>query len=828
MKKRVFLIILVLAVFLNLLSAQESGWIRINQLGYLPHSVKVAVFISAEKVPAESFTLFNAQNNEAVYHGKTKVADGSGWGMETAVRLDFSEIEKPGKYYLKTGETRSPVFPVDFDVYHGLADFILNYMRQQRCGFNPFLNDSCHTHDGIIVDHPSRSGEYIDVTGGWHDATDYLQYVTTSANAVYQMLFAYQRYPEIFNDNYSTNGLPGKNGAADILDEIRWGINWLLKMNPSPGEMYNQIADDRDHVGFRLPTKDTAKYGLGNYRPVYYVTGEQQGLAKYKNNSDGVSSVAGKFASAFALGAQVFKNSDHEFAALLEKKATGAYRYAMFKPGVTQTACNVSPYYYEETNFTDDIELAGGELFRLTSVKNYINDAAVWGVQEPVTPWMEKGQARHYQYYPFVNLGHYLVGFMGDKLQKKQFTDFYERGLKALYERGKNDPFLNGVPFIWCSNNLVAAALTQAKLYVELSENTKFLEMEAALRDWLFGCNPWGTAMICGLPGASDSPGTPHSSLTVVLKVNTHGGLVDGPVSRSVYEGLLGIKLLEPDEYAPFQFGKAVYHDDIGDYSTNEPTMDGTASLCFYLAMLENEGRKQGLKNLYHYDSEGSIVRISPEKKAIYLAFTADSLFEGGEMVLKTLEKNQIKGSFFFTGNFLRNPAFESITRQIIKQGHYVGAHSNAHLLYCDWQKRDSTLISFKEFKTDLELNFSELQKFGIQSEDARFFMPPYEWYNREIVNWSRELGLDVINFTPGTGTNADYTTPLMKNYKSSEQLFQQLASFEKTNPDHLNGAIILIHPGTETSRTDKFYPRLNDLITYFSGKGYQFKSMKD
>ena len=67
------------------------------------------------------------------------------------------------------------------------------------------------------------------------------------------MLFAFSENPGAFEDHYLANGLPGKDGIPDILNESRWGLDWLLKMNPSPGIMYNQIADDRDHIGFRFP-----------------------------------------------------------------------------------------------------------------------------------------------------------------------------------------------------------------------------------------------------------------------------------------------------------------------------------------------------------------------------------------------------------------------------------------------------------------------------------------------------------------------------------------------------------------------------------------------
>ena len=154
-------------------------------------------------------------------------------------------------------------FRINDDVYNGTADFLLKYMRQQRCGYNPFLKDSCHTQDGFIIYHPELDSTFIDVTGGWHDASDYLQYVTTSVNANYQMMFAYQHNPDSFEEKYDANGNEEVNGIPNILDEAKWGIDWLMKMNPGKDFMFNQIADDRDHLGFRLPTEDTISYGKG-------------------------------------------------------------------------------------------------------------------------------------------------------------------------------------------------------------------------------------------------------------------------------------------------------------------------------------------------------------------------------------------------------------------------------------------------------------------------------------------------------------------------------------------------------------------------------------
>ena len=212
------------------------------------------------------------------------------------------------------------------NVYDGTADFLLNYMRQQRSGFNPYIKDSCHTHDGYEIYGKSGDSAHVNVSGGWHDAADYLQYVATSANATYQMLFAYSENPASFGDKYLPNGLEGSDNLPDILNESKWGLDWLLKMNPGPETMYNQIADDRDHIGFRFPNQDTANYGKGRERPVYFCTGKPQGLFKYKNRTTGIASTAGKFASAFAKGAQVFEKINPRFSELLAEKINGGFQ----------------------------------------------------------------------------------------------------------------------------------------------------------------------------------------------------------------------------------------------------------------------------------------------------------------------------------------------------------------------------------------------------------------------------------------------------------------------------------------------------------------------
>lgn len=579
-----------------LLSAQDKPqtWIRINQLGYSNSAVKIAVMGSKTGQKVKQFELIDASTSKRVLKKNAGKNFGQYGPFNTSYRLDFTEVKTPGTYYLQAGSVRSPEFKIGNDAYTGAADFALKYMRQQRCGYNPFLKATCHPLDGYTVYGPMPDTTFIDVTGGWHDASDYLQYSTTSANATYSMLAAYRDFPAVFGDKHLTNGLDGKNGTPDVLDEAKWGLDWLLKMHPRDNWMFNQIADDRDHVGFRLPNLDSADYGYGRGtgRPVYFITGEPQGLGKYKNNATGVSSIAGKFASAFALASQVYDSKDKFLADIYRGHSISAYNLGLAKPGLAQTASVKAPYIYAEGNWVDDMELGAAAIYQLTGDKKYLSQGIKYSAEEKVTPWMGADTANHYQWYPFYNMGHYELAKKSENDEKAKLIGYYKEGIEKVWQKSKDNAFYRGIPFIWCSNNLTASFAIQCYLYRKLSGDQTYLQLEQASFDWLFGLNPWGTSMVFGLPAHGDTPVDPHSSFTVLNNYPLDGGLVDGPVYGNIFKNLIGIQLSKPDEYAEFQSKLAVYHDDHGDFSTNEPTMDGTAILIYLLAAKENDSRE--------------------------------------------------------------------------------------------------------------------------------------------------------------------------------------------------------------------------------------------
>ncbi|HOT97861.1 MAG TPA: polysaccharide deacetylase family protein [bacterium] len=220
----------------------------------------------------------------------------------------------------------------------------------------------------------------------------------------------------------------------------------------------------------------------------------------------------------------------------------------------------------------------------------------------------------------------------------------------------------------------------------------------------------------------------------------------------------------------------------------------------------------------------GALIRGDTGRRALALIFTGGDFADGGPFIRQTLADKGIQAGFFFTGDFYRDPAKSELIRALIRDGHYLGPHSDQHLLYAAWEKRDSSLVTREQFTADLLANYAAMAPFGLPNYPERYFIPPYEWYNREQVAWAAAAGITLFNFTPGTSSNADYTTPEMRGYRSSQAIWEAILAYEKRDPHGLNGFILLIHVGTDPRRTDKFYLRLGDLIDLLRRKGYSFQ----
>jgi len=248
------------------------------------------------------------------------------------------------------------------------------------------------------------------------------------------------------------------------------------------------------------------------------------------------------------------------------------------------------PYFYEEDDWADDMELGAAALHALTGEARYRARAMAFAAQAKVKPWMGADTASHYQWYPFHNIGHYETWKRVAAASRAELARYYRDGLQAVAGRANNG-FNVGIPFIWCSNDLMTSLAVQGVLYRRMTGDTRYRALEQSAIDWLFGVNPWGISMVIGMPADGRFARDPHAVISIRLKYQLDGALLDGPVYTSIYKNLLGISLTKPDAFAKWNTGFIVYHDDWGDYSTNEPIMDGTANVLFLLSALHRPTR---------------------------------------------------------------------------------------------------------------------------------------------------------------------------------------------------------------------------------------------
>ena len=205
----------------------------------------------------------------------------------------------------------------------------------------------------------------------------------------------------------------------------------------------------------------------------------------------------------------------------------------------------------------------------------------------------------------------------------------------------------------------------------------------------------------------------------------------------------------------------------------------------------------------------GAIVRGPVQSRQLTLVFTAHEFGEGGETILDALQRHEAKASFFLTGNFLRQTEFRPLVQRMLREGHYVGPHSDQHLLYCGWETNRPTLVTRDVFRADLEANRRALARWGAPANATTWFLPAYEHYNRDIAAWSRELGLTLVNHTPGTRSAADYTGETNASFVSSQTILDSIWRRENSDPHGLNGYLLLFHLGAGPGRADKLHVHL-------------------
>jgi endoglucanase len=189
-KISLFLIFLLMGL-INHHNFAQISYIRINQCGYLPTDQKIATAFSDSRINGK-FVVLDKQTDKELFSGKIEKANPDRWGNFNYYYLNFSSLARVGEYYIKilSDGTLSTSFSINTGAYEGYQEDVLEFMRQQRCGYNPFFDFVCHKSDGRIFYGTKPDSTYIDTSGGWHDAGDQLKYLITGSFATAFMILS--------------------------------------------------------------------------------------------------------------------------------------------------------------------------------------------------------------------------------------------------------------------------------------------------------------------------------------------------------------------------------------------------------------------------------------------------------------------------------------------------------------------------------------------------------------------------------------------------------------------------------------------------------------
>lgn len=234
-------------------------------------------------------------------------------------------------------------------------------------------------------------------------------------------------------------------------------------------------------------------------------------------------------------------------------------------------------------------------------------------------------------------------------------------------------------------------------------------------------------------------------------------------------------------------------------------------------AGLESEG-EMNIEEIQR--RQGAICRAARNSKEMALVFTGGEFGEGLETLLDELKARQLKAGFFFTGDFFQIEGHQPLIRRLVREGHYLGPHSDEHLLLASWED-ERTLVTKEQFTEDLLRNIDRCVQYGFKRENIRYWIPPYEHINEEVCGWAKPLGITTFNFTRGTLSHTDYAPEGDRAFRPSQIVIESIKEYPRKDPHGFNGFILLMHVGAG-KRQDKLHPHFAEIVDFLTNEGYK------
>lgn len=548
--------------------------IFVNEVGYLKNADKRATVLG-KKV----YCLVNKETGkevlekESVYLGYDETAG------DDCYILDFSEVNEEGSYYIKekNGEDISATFSVSDNVYDDLMKNLIKCLHYQRCGcelkeehVGPYKHAKCHTDKSMFIEdflNKVAEPKFMDMTGGWHDAGDFGKYISPAAVTIGHILYAY----EMFGDKISMKlNIPETgNGCPDVLNELRYELEWMLKMQNEEGGLYHKVTTLR-HVDFIMPEED-----------------KDQMLVFP------VSSIAtADFAACMAIVSRVYKSIDAEFAGKALEAARKAFEWlkgndyiGFHNPPESNTG------EYGDDSDEDERMWAAAEMLRSDSegdVQGYramLEKYAYSDISKTDFGWTDVA-------------GFTILTVLTDKnhtagadIENIFVNEVYKEAdrLIAVMKNTGYELAMESDDFVWGSNMVVtnrgmlfivaAWLLDNNEAAKALAINSKEVYLEAAKAhvNYILGRNALGRSYVTGF--GEHAFRNPHNRTSACDGIDDP---MPGWVSGGPFKNFMdadALKLLKKGT-AP----QKCHADVVGSYSTNEITIYWNSSMIFLLA----------------------------------------------------------------------------------------------------------------------------------------------------------------------------------------------------------------------------------------------------
>jgi endoglucanase len=582
--------------------------IRINQVGYFAAGRKTGLYAVEGEHRAEHgvehdatrwhWQLLDAASGAEVAAGLTSPGAFDPISGDTLYFADFSEVTTPGRYQLVIHDLRSTPFRIGNDIYAGLKRDALAYFYRNRSGIELLpkyagarwarpaghLSDACVTaFRGIDADGKQWNGcDYmIDGSGGWYDAGDYGKYVVNGGIAVWTLLNLYERLPDAFPDG-ALNIPERANGVPDILDEVRWELEFLLRMQIPPGKPLAGMAYHKLH--------DLKWSGVPSLPPT-----EVDNNSEFRDAEHGryvyqpTTAATLNLAAVAAQAARIWRGIDPTFAERCVQAARRAFQAACDHPNLLAGRVpGLGGGDYTDPIVADDFYWAAAELLITThdpSYSDFVRQSPYLvrfpGLEENSLAAMEWNSTAALGTISLLMHGVGLIPAERDLL-RSQILLTAQAYLHMRCNVGYGIP-LTEAGYVWGSNSLVLNNTIIMALAYDFTQEADYLHAVSQSMDYLLGRNALGKSFIAGY--GVDPLAHPHHRFwgnQGDFPPPPPGALAGGPNAK-IQDAASEVADLRARPIAKR------YLDQIESYATNEVAINWNAPLVWVAAWLDQQ-----------------------------------------------------------------------------------------------------------------------------------------------------------------------------------------------------------------------------------------------